>query len=72
MSDVDYSHAADIRLWERVRARVKVFDCFDENAHFFAAGSREARKTQEAEERALRHADLVLASAPRLRPSPSS
>jgi O-antigen biosynthesis protein len=52
-----------ILFWERIPARVKVYDCYDENAHFFPVGSEEHRRAVRAEARVVRRADLVFVSA---------
>jgi glycosyltransferase involved in cell wall biosynthesis len=57
---------SDALLWERVKARVKVVDCYDENVHFFPVGSRAARIVVRTEARVLQHAHLVLASSTQL------
>jgi glycosyltransferase involved in cell wall biosynthesis len=53
----------DVLTWLPVRARVKVYDCFDENVHFFPPGSPAAINAERAEKLAVQNADLVLASA---------
>lgn len=55
--------AAAARLWERVPARMRIYDCFDENAHFFPTGSREYHQALALERWVLRRAEIVLASS---------
>jgi glycosyltransferase involved in cell wall biosynthesis len=56
----------DALVWQRARARVRVYDCYDENVHFHSAGSRAAAMVEQTEDRVTRQADLVLASTPQL------
>jgi glycosyltransferase involved in cell wall biosynthesis len=56
----------DAMIWERASATIKVYDCYDDNIHFFPPGSREARRVARTEDSVFRHADLVMVSTPPL------
>jgi len=53
----------DVMIWEHASAAIKIYDCYDDNAHFFPKGSPEARLVARTENRVFRRADLVLVSA---------